>query len=279
MTTIDLGAVGAVLPPDSATLVDAAAEIETFGYSTIWLTGGPLKDLHQILDVLRATRVARVGSAIIAVDRFPLADVTALYEQAEREHPGRLVVGLGGAYGPHPVETLTTYLDDLVAVPQSARVLAALGPRMLEVARDLTAGAFPVLVTPEYTADTRAALGVETALIVMQLAVVDDDPQAARAAARGGSLPFLASLPAYQANFRRMGFTDDEIGSLADRLVDQVIACGGPIAVSDRVSAQRRAGADHVAVSLTSAAAPSVIPVEHYQRLSETLIGRPSTGA
>jgi len=115
--------------------------------------------------------------------------------------PGRLIVGLGGAHEPSPPSALTAYLDRLEPVPATARVLAALGPRMLDLARDRAAGAFPVLVTPDYTASARSRLGDDTTLAIEQLVVVDADPRRARAIARG-PLGFLGRLPAYQASFR-----------------------------------------------------------------------------
>jgi DNA-binding CsgD family transcriptional regulator len=97
-----------------------------------------------------------VASGIISVDRFGADEVSALYTGLQATHPGRFVVGLGGAHGPHPLQTLTSYLDRLEAVPATARVMAALGPKMLDLARRRAAGAFPVLVTPGYTAGARS---------------------------------------------------------------------------------------------------------------------------
>lgn len=97
MPSIDLGSIGAVLSPAENRFVDTAVELEQLGYSTIWLTGGPLSELSQVADVLRATETSRIATGIIPVDRFPSDDVAALYAQLEREQPGRFVVGLGGA--------------------------------------------------------------------------------------------------------------------------------------------------------------------------------------
>ncbi len=161
--------------------IDTAVELEDLGYQTIWLTGGPLESLSQIVDVVRATKRARVASGIISVDRFGAGEVSALYTGLQATHPGRFVVGLGGAHGPNPLQTLTGYLDRLEAVPATARVMAALGPKMLDLARRRAAGAFPVLVTPGYTASARSLVGEDTTLAVEQLVVVGTDPQRARA--------------------------------------------------------------------------------------------------
>jgi probable F420-dependent oxidoreductase len=249
---IELGRVGAVLNPDDGNaFIDTAAELDELGYPTIWLTGGQLQSLSQIADTVRATSRARIATAIISVDRFPADQVAALYTELEASLPGRFVAGLGGAHGANPLQTLTEYLARLGQVPQEARVLAALGPKMLDLAREHAAGALPVLITPDRTAELRSRLGDATTLAVDQLAVVETDPGRARAIARG-PLGFLGQVPAYQANFRRMGFTDEEIAGLADRLVDALVPWGDAAAVAAAVQTQLRAGADHVAIALTA---------------------------
>jgi probable F420-dependent oxidoreductase len=252
--TIDLlGATGAVLSPAEDGYVDTAVELERLGYSTIWLTGGPMSSLSQIAAIVRATTTVSVATGIIPVDRFTSGDVAALYTELEGAHPGRFLVGLGGAHGAAPLATLNAYLDRIDGiVPVDRRVMAALGPRMLELARDRAAGALPVLVTPAYVERARRALGTGKTLAVEQLVVVDDDAERARTIGRG-PLGFLGQVPTYQANFRRMGFSDDDIATLGDDLVDAVIAWGDVGAIATRVGELRTAGADHVAISIVSA--------------------------
>ena len=273
MSKIDLGSIGAVLSPGERGFVDTAVQLEELGYQTIWLSGGQMQGLNQIADVVRATRRARVASGIISVDRFGAGDVSALYTDLEAAHPGRFVVGLGGAHGPNPLQTLTAYLDQLDddSVPGTSRVLAALGPRMLDLARDRAAGAFPVLVTPGYAASARSRLGNATSLAVEQLVVVESDPERARAVARG-PLGFLGRLPAYRASFRRMGFADEEIAQLGDRLVDGLVPWGHADAVAAAISRQLEAGADHVAISVIadSSQAGSLGP---WRELADRLMG------
>ena len=274
MSRIELGAIGAVVGAGRGhDLVDTAVQLEALGFPTIWLTGGPLTALDQVAAVVRATQRAWIASGIISVDRFPADDVSALYAELEASDPGRFVVGLGGAHGANPLATLGDYLDRLdaqpTAVPQSARVMAALGPRMLDLARERASGAFPVLVTPEYTARARARLGDDTTLAVEQLVALEPDARRARELARG-RLEFLASLPAYQASFRRMGFTDEEITQLADRLVDGVVAWGDVEGVGTHIGAQQQAGADHVAIGVI--AATDSPPVDQWRELATRLI-------
>jgi probable F420-dependent oxidoreductase len=264
---IELGRTGVASSPGDP---DAAIELENLGYSTIWLRGGQLDSLEQIANVVRATRSVRVSTGIISVDRFDHEALGALYADMEATHPGRFIVGLGGAHGPKPLQTLTAYLDALDAVPRHALVLAALGPRMLEFARARAGGAFPVLVTPEYTARARSVLGDDTALAIDQIVVLETDAAHARRIARG-PVGQLASFPPYTANLRRMGFTDDEIAQLSDRLIDGVVAWGDVDAITARVSQHAQAGADHVALIVTTDT-PDRAPVEEWRQLAAALL-------
>jgi probable F420-dependent oxidoreductase len=255
MTKIELGRLGAVVAPNEGEdFVGQAVDLEGVGVSTIWITGGPLAGLHRIAEVVRATERVLVASGIIAVIRFGAQEVVDLYHDLESTHPGRFVVGLGGAHGPKPFATLSAYLDELDAadppVPAERRVLAALGPKMLALAAARSSGAFPVLVHPAYTSEARARLGDTTTLAIEQLAVAETDPDRARAAARV-RVGFLGQLPAYQANFRRLGFDDEAIATQSDALVDALVPWGDAKAIAARgVEAHFTAGADHVALSL-----------------------------
>ncbi len=271
MSKLELGPIGAVVNPDEGgAFIDTAVQLEELGYTTIWITGGPLDNLGQIAEVVRATKHVRVASGIISVDRFGVDEVASLYADLEAAQPGRLIIGLGGAHGAKPMATLTSYLERLTAVPRSARVLAALGPRMLDLARDQAAGALAVLVTPGYTAEARHRVGDNTTLAIEQLVVVDTDPERARATGRG-PLGFLGQLPAYQANFRRMGFRDDEITPQADSLVDSLVWWGDADSIATRVADHFQAGADHVAISV-AASGPEDQSVDQWRQLADRLI-------
>jgi len=273
MAKLGLGSLGVALgPQDGPEFGAALAELEELGYDTIWLTGGPMTSLSQIGDAVRATRQVPVATGIIAVARFGAAEVAAAYAQLEASHPGRFVVGLGGAHGPKPLPTLNAYLDRLdtepPTVPAERRVLAALGPKMLELARDRAAGALPVLVTPDYTAQARELLGPDSALVVQQLIVPETDPQLARQYARE-PLGFLGRMPQYQAHFRRMGFTEDDISQLSDRLIDALVTWGDEATIAARVAEQRQAGADQIAVNLITGS--SELPLTEWRRLATAL--------
>ena len=201
------------------------------------------------------------------------------YTHLDSEGPQRLVVGLGGAHGPDPLATLNEYLDHLDdAVPREARIMAALGPRMVDLARERASGAFPVLVTPEYVGEIRERLGPDRTLAVEQLVVLESEPATARALARR-PLGFLGAVPAYQASFRRQGFSADEGTDLADRLVDALVAWGDDEAIATRIGALRAAGADHVAVSIVGGRDADLRSVAARRRSRRVNRGRASTVA
>ncbi|MCK9896805.1 TIGR03620 family F420-dependent LLM class oxidoreductase [Frankia sp. AgB32] len=226
-----------------------AHEAESLGYSTLWLPGGQGNTLPAIDAVVRGTERIQVASGIIPVDVVPAPEVAQLYAELEQAAPGRFAVGLGGAHGPRPLRTLGAYLDRLDSeepvVPAASRILAALGPGMLNLARERAAGAYPYLVTPEYVAGVRATLGPDKALAVLLAVVPGADADTAREIARQ-PLRFLTTVPGYRNNFLRMGFSESELASLADRLVDAVVAWGDLDTIVARVGEYHAAGADQV---------------------------------
>jgi probable F420-dependent oxidoreductase len=268
MTKIELGPVGAVVNPGVPGWVEAVAELEALGYSTVWLTGGPLTDLDQVREAIRATSRVKIAPAILSVDRFDAAAVNALYTELESGHPGRFVVGLGGAHRGKPIATLNAYLDELTAVPPDARILAALGPKMLGLARDRSAGAYPVLVTPQWVTEARRLLGDGSTLALMQMAVLDTDAERARAVGRG-PLGMLGAMPAYQQHFRRMGFTDEEFSPVGDRITDALVLHGDAATIAAGVRQQLDAGADHVGL-LAIDQSPTV-PLDAFRALAAEL--------
>lgn len=252
MTKLDLGTIGVALDVTADdSYLDDATEVERLGYSTIWVSGGQLSTLDPIAKLIRATVAIPVAPGIIPLDLYGPEAVTAAYADLEATHPGRLVVGLGGPQKPRPLRALNEFLDRLDTgeppVPRDRRILAALGPRKLQLARDRFAGAVPLLVTPAYTVGARRLLGRDSTLVVDQMVVLDTDAARARETARG-PLRFLVGggIAGYAENIRRMGFTDGDITGLSDRLVDELVAWGDADAIAARVRAHLEAGADQV---------------------------------
>jgi probable F420-dependent oxidoreductase len=254
VTSLDLGRVGIALDVTSDdTYLDHAARLERLGYGALWLPGGQIDRLGRLADLLGATATASVASAIISPDVYDAGAVAQLHADLSPTERERLVVGLGASQRPPALPGLHRYLDALdaavPAVPAGRRILAALGPRKLEIARDRCSGAITLLVTPGHTRGARAVLGPDPTLVVDQMVVLDTDPSTARTTARS-RLRFLATVPGYVANFIRMGFTEAEISGLSDRLVDELVAWGDDDSVAARLLGQLEAGADHVVVTV-----------------------------
>jgi probable F420-dependent oxidoreductase len=233
---------------DDATVVaDEAQHAESLGFSTLWRSGNlPMLDV-----AVRATTTIPVATGIIPVSEVPAADVIATYKALEQDHPGRFIVGLGGARNAYPLETLNTYLNELDAagVPASSRVLAALGPNMLALAKDRANGAYPFLVTPSYVTDARAALGADRLLAVLLMVMpVTDREEARRAAAV--PLDFLTKVGGYRRNLLRQGFSESDIDDVSDRLLDGITAWGDLDTIAARVAEYRAAGADQVVLRI-----------------------------
>src|SRR6266545_4530892 len=163
--------------------------------------------------------------------------------------------GRRGPQTPRPLQALNDYLDHLdqaePPVPAQRRILAALGPRKLELARDRSAGAILLLVTPAYTSAARRILGGQSALVIDQMLVLDTDATRARQTARR-PLRFLSGLRGYRASFARMGFTDADIAGLSDTLVDRLVIWGDAETITAQISQHLRAGADHVMLHVLS---------------------------
>jgi probable F420-dependent oxidoreductase len=254
MSKLGLGPIGMTVEvsADGSHLNEAAA-LEELGYSAIWLRGGQIDDLSRIAEVVRATTAVPVVPGIIPVDVYAPGEVTKLYADLQASAPGRFIAGLGGPQVPRPLRALNDYLDHLdqgkPPVPASRRILAALGPRKLEIARERAAGAVLLLVTPDYTRTARHILGTEATLVVNQMVVLQADAARAREVARG-PLRFLSGVAGYRASFTRMGFTAGDIDDLSDELVDQLVAWGSADTIAPRVNEYLQAGADQVALTV-----------------------------
>jgi probable F420-dependent oxidoreductase len=260
---------------------EVAAEIEDLGYSALWSSGGFEPGISPRFErLLSSTRHAIVASGIVSIWHASPDEVVAGVADLEIRHPGRFLLGLGVSHGPlvatyaRPFERMVRYLDDLDAlersVPKDRRVLAALGPRMLELAGNRATGAHPYFVPVEHTARARRWLGPGPLLAPEATVVLDDDPTEARRRARAFVGGYLG-LPNYANNLRSLGFGDaDQADGGSDRLIDAVVAWGDVDSITARVRAHREAGADHVCVQVVPAS-PG-FPLEEYRRLAPALL-------
>jgi len=266
-----MGAVGVwgALPTRSAADERrAAVEIARLGYGALWFGEGPATKeafAHAAI-LLAATRRIVVATGIANIyARDPVAMNNAALALADT-YPKRFLLGMGVSHAApvqargheyrSPLAAMRDYLKAMEAVQYAppppaeplVRVIAALRPRMLELARDHTDGAHPYLVTPEHTERARSILGRGPILAPEQGVIVETDPARARAAGRQHLSRYLR-LPNYVNNFREMGFGDADVaGEGSDRLVDALIAWGDVDAIVARVRQHRDAGADHVAI-------------------------------
>jgi probable F420-dependent oxidoreductase len=255
----------------SASLVtpEIAAGIERLGFGVLWLGSSPGGDLAQAEALLDATTTLTLATSIVNMWKDPAALVAQSYARVQKRHPGRFLLGVGAGHREatqqyaRPYETLARYVDELVAggVPRDGLVLAALGPRVLRLAGDATAGAIPYLVPPEHTAKARALLGPGPLLAPEHKVVLDTDPARARALGRSRVRTPYLGLVNYTSNLRRLGWTEEDLnGDGSDALIDALVAHGSPAEVAMQVARHLDAGADHVCLQLITEEGADPLP-------------------
>ncbi|MFF5569014.1 LLM class F420-dependent oxidoreductase [Streptomyces sp. NPDC012623] len=256
---------------------EAAAELEELGFGAVWLGGN--SGVGHAVPLVEATTRLTVATGILSIWQYEPGEAAARFQELEAARPGRFLLGIGASHAKlaaqykRPYSAMVSYLDGLeeAGVPAGRVVLAALGPRMLELSRDRAGGAHPYLVTPEHTAHARELLGKEPLLAPELKVVLERDPQTARTIARNYLASYL-ELPNYTNSFLKLGFTEDDFtGGGSDRLIDAVYAWGDDARVRERVEAFRAAGADHVALQIVRAGGASGLPREEWRRLAALL--------
>lgn len=237
---------------------EVAAEIEALGYGAIWVGGSPPAELDWVEPLLEQTSTLQVATGIVNIWTAAPGPVAESFHRIDRAYPGRFLLGIGvGHPEAHqeyrkPIDALRDYLDKLdeYGVPRHRRVVAALGPHVLTLSAQRSAGAHPYLTTPEHTAEARKIIGPDTFLAPEHKAVLTTDPEKARAVGRK-ALDVYLNLQNYLNNWKRLGFTDDDVASPgSDRLVDSVVAYGTPEAIAARLNQHVAAGADHVPIQV-----------------------------
>ncbi|MEU3646589.1 TIGR03620 family F420-dependent LLM class oxidoreductase [Lentzea sp. NPDC034063] len=234
-------------------------EIEALGYGAFWIGGSP--EIGVVGEALDTTESITIATGIVNVWQ---SDPEAVAAEFHRLASDRFLLGVGVGHPQldqayeKPYDKLVSYLDRL-DVPADRLVLAALGPKVLRLAADRTAGAHPYLVPVEHTAEARKVLG-DKLLAPEVTVVVEEDVEVARAIARE-KLSFYFSLTNYTNNWQRYGFTAEDVKG-SDRLVDALVAHGSPDQVAAKLRAHVDAGADHVAVQSLNG---------HYAELADAL--------
>lgn len=275
--TVELGRYG-VWRHESGLGPELAREIEALGYGAIWVGGSPPADLQLVEALLAATDRISVATGIVNMWASPAEEVAASYHRITRAYPGRFLLGVGIGHPEataeyrSPYATIVAYLDalDAAGVPVDGRVLAALGPRVLALAAERTAGAHPYLTTPDHTRTARAQVGAGVLLAPEQKVVLEVDGQRARAIARPPvDRPYL-HLTNYTTNLKKLGFTDADLADGgSDRLIDALVAHGDAATVAARLDEHLAAGADHVCAQVLTE--PGGDPVPALRELAAAL--------
>jgi len=248
---------------DPGQIAEAAAELEALGFGALWIPGGGKGGdlLNDVSRLLSATRTATVATGILNIWMNDAHDVGVWWRGLPDGHRARFLLGLGVSHSSiigeayrKPLAAMRDYLTQLSGegLPADGMCLAALGPKMLSLARERTAGAHPYLVTPEHTAAARTTLGAGALLAPEQGVVLESDPMRARNLAR----PYVkgyGQLANYANSWRRLGFSEEDIANTSDRLVDALFAWGGVERIAERVNAHFAAGADHVCLQVVGA--------------------------
>jgi probable F420-dependent oxidoreductase len=237
---------------------DQAVEIEKLGYGAVWIGGSPAGDLNYVEPILERTETLQVATGIVNVWTADANTVAEAYHRIEEAYPGRFLLGVGVGHPEHtdeyrkPYDALVEYLDvlDEQCVPTSRRVIAALGPKVLKLAAQRSAGAHPYLTTPEHTAQARELIGPTVYLVPEHKVVLTTDAEEARAVGRQ-TVDFYLGLSNYVNNWKRLGFTDQDVARPgSDKLIDAVVAYGTPEDIAKRLGEHLEAGADHVAIQV-----------------------------
>lgn len=260
---------------------EASRLAEELGFGALWLGGSPrLPELRAML--ASSTRIV-IASGIVNVWAYEPAELAAEFGALESAFPGRVLLGIGIGHPENtreyqsPLAKMRSFLDGLAAadqpVPRERMVLAALGPKMLELSRERTLGAHPYFTPPAHTRFARGRLG-EGAMLAPEQAVVIErgDPASAREVAREYGARYL-KLSNYANNLRRFGVSDEAIADGGSpQLIDEMVPQGPAEQVAAAVRAHLDAGADHVCVQALQPAGLSGVPAGDWRKLAAALL-------
>jgi probable F420-dependent oxidoreductase len=223
--------------------------------------------LDWVDPALAQTNSLQLATGIVNIWSAPAPVVAQSFERIENAHPGRFLLGIGVGHREHteeyvkPYDALVGYLDKLdgAMVPKSRRVLAALGPKVLKLAAERSAGAHPYLTTPQHTAKARDEMGRSVFLAPEHKVVLSTDTAEARRIGRE-TVDHYLGLSNYVNNWLRLGFSEDDVRKPgSDRLIDSVVAYGTPEAIAQRLNEHLEAGADHVAIQVLGGWTPETL--------------------
>jgi probable F420-dependent oxidoreductase len=235
---------------------DAAALAEQLGFGALWLGGSPrLPTLHPMLE---RTQNLTIATGIVNIWQYDPVELAAEFAELEAEFPGRVLLGIGIGHREatteyaRPLAKTREFFDGLAAaeppIPRERLVLAALGPKMLELSAERSLGTHPYFTPPAHTRAARQLLGEGALVAPEQAVVINDDATAAAAVARDYASRYLA-LSNYASNLLRHGYTEADIADGgSERLIDEIIPQGSAQVAAAAANAHLDAGADHVCI-------------------------------
>ena len=284
---------------DAAEVAGFASRVEELGYSRLWVAETLGRDPFALTAHLGAvTSTLGLASGIANVyNRHPGVMKQGAHTVAEQTG-GRFTLGLGvsspvivakirGLLYEKPLAFMRSYLDAMEqarynAVPPPGEVpvvLAALGPRMLELAAERTGGAHPYNTTPDHTAFARSVMGPEPQLCVEQKVMLTTDADQARATG-AKVMKFYTRAPGYRDCWRRLGFDDGDIDGLSDRFLDAMVAWGDVDAIERRLAEHADAGATQVCIQvLHPSAGAAAVDYDALAALAPDRAAGPQQGA
>lgn len=274
---IELGKLGIwrSMREETPSLTAVAVSADELGYGTLWIGSSPGGDLKIVEDLLDATERITIATGIVNMWASDATTIAAAYHRIVARHPDRFMLGVGVGHPEatreyrKPYDTIVEYLDRLDAegVPVADRMLAALGPKVLRLSGERTAGAAPYLTTPEHTRQAREILGPNVLLAPEQKVVLEPDPRRAREIGRPRvQFPYLG-LTNYTSNLKRLGWTDADLADGgSDALIDVLAVHGDAAAIGAGARAHLDAGADHVCVQVLGDD-----PMPGYRALADSL--------
>ena len=146
--------VAAGLDPEVA--APLGARCQELGYDSVWSNDHPgAKGLETLAVFGEAAAEVELGVGVIAIDRTPPQQIAADLA-ASGVDPTRLWLGVGAGFSEKPLTAMREALPVLrEALPGVRLVLAAMGPKMCELAGGEYDGVFFNWMTPEFAAGAR----------------------------------------------------------------------------------------------------------------------------
>ncbi len=292
--SVDIGRVGIwyggidALPTPEAQR--AAQLVEELGFGALWVAEAVGRDPFVSSAVLlSATTTLPLATGIANIYARDPMTMAAGQKTLAEAFPGRFLLGIGVSHGhlvagvrkhdwSKPYSYMVEYLDRMDKAlfmargPETdpGRILAALGPKMLELSATRANGSHPYFTTPDHTQVARDAMGADALLAPEQMVVLETDPTEARRIARAGMKIYLG-LPNYYNNLKRSGYDETDFADGgSDRLVDAIVAWGTEDQIAARVAEHHAAGADHVCVQVLQDG--HAVPEQQWRRLAAALL-------